>query len=387
MSFTIYDLIHQKIFPDTKLVAGHMGCHHEIRWVNLVEILDAPDSIQPEELLFTTGFDFQNEEKFQHLIPLLASHRVSGMVIQLGYYLDSVPAYMISRANDLYFPILTIPKNITFSEVLHTMMQILFSDTHTGWSDSDLKASYSFLEKNLIQDSCVISLDVPDQRVQVLLLEPVNYTRADIKSWHESLAQIRSFLQSNSSACLWTELPQHKHVFLTSHATDDCLSMLYALNIKFTLLSEQYGTNYYLGTEYVASSDSLYVWIDHAADALDTLRLIQARRGVCPYGSTKFIKVLGQLHRKDSSIVLDNQFLQQLLSYDKVNGTNYVQTLRIYLANSCNVTKTARQLFVHRHTLLKRLEKITEIGQVDLEDYYTRIYMSITLLFHDYFVY
>ena len=107
MSFTIYDLIHQKIFPDTKLVAGHMGCHHEIRWVNLVEILDAPDSIQPEELLFTTGFDFQNEEKFQHLIPLLASHRVSGMVIQLGYYLDSVPAYMISRANDLYFPILT----------------------------------------------------------------------------------------------------------------------------------------------------------------------------------------------------------------------------------------------------------------------------------------
>ena len=134
----------------------------------------------------------------------------------------------------------------------------------------------------------------------------------------------------------------------------------------------------------VAGKDVL---LEHAADALNTLHLVQARRGVCPYCNTKFIRMLGQLHRKDSSVVLDNQSLQLLLSYDKINNTNYVQTLRIYLANSCNVTQTARQLFVHRHTLLKRLEKICQIGQVDLDDYYTRVHMSITLLFHDYFVY
>ena len=163
--------------------------------------------------------------------------------------------------------------------------------------------------------------------------------------------------------------------------------MLYSLNIKFTLLSEQFGTNYYLGAEYINSLDNLYVMLEHASEALNTLRLIQARRGVCPYNNIKFIKMLGQLHRKDSSVVLDNQALQLLLNYDKINKSTYVQTLRVYLSNSCNVTQTASQLFVHRHTLLKRLAKIASIGGLDLEDYYTRVYMSIALLFHDYFIY
>ena len=387
MSFTVYDLVNQKIFPESKLIAGHKGCRNEIAWINLIEILDVPRTVQPEELLFTTGFGFQDETKFQNLIPLLAKHRVSGMVVQLGFYLDSIPAYMVAQANELDFPLLTLPQKITFSEILHTMMQILFSTHITCWSYSDLKSSFTFLQKSLSQVPDGISLDTPEQKVQVLLLEPVNYTRADISSWNDSLAQIRSFLQSNSTACFWMELPLHKRIFLTSHPANDCLSTLYALNIKLTLLSEQYGTNYYLGAEYINSLDSLYVMLEHAADALNTLHLVQARRGVCPYCNTKFIRMLGQLHRKDSSVVLDNQSLQLLLSYDKINNTNYVQTLRIYLANSCNVTQTARQLFVHRHTLLKRLEKICQIGQVDLDDYYTRVHMSITLLFHDYFVY
>ena len=51
------------------------------------------------------------------------------------------------------------------------------------------------------------------------------------------------------------------------------------------------------------------------------------------------------------------------------------------------MTQTARQLFLHRHTLIKRLAKISSIGNLNLDDYYTRIYMSVALLFHDYFVY
>jgi DNA-binding PucR family transcriptional regulator len=49
--------------------------------------------------------------------------------------------------------------------------------------------------------------------------------------------------------------------------------------------------------------------------------------------------------------------------------------------------QTARQLFLHRHTLINRLEKIEEISDLHLDDYYSRLYMSIALLLHDYFVY
>ena len=69
------------------------------------------------------------------------------------------------------------------------------------------------------------------------------------------------------------------------------------------------------------------------------------------------------------------------------NRSNYLQTLRVYLSNNCNMMQTARQLFLHRHTLINRLEKIEEISDLHLDDYYSRLYMSIALLLHDYFVY
>ena len=52
-----------------------------------------------------------------------------------------------------------------------------------------------------------------------------------------------------------------------------------------------------------------------------------------------------------------------------------------------SITQSAGYLYIHRHTLLKRLDKIREISGLNLEDWYTRLYMSINLLFHDYFIY
>ena len=97
--------------------------------------------------------------------------------------------------------------------------------------------------------------------------------------------------------------------------------------------------------------------------------------------------MLDTLHHNQRSVVLDNQPLQLLLNYDKINETNYTQTLRLYFAENCNVTRTAKRLYIHRHTLLNRLDKIRELSNLNLEDYYARIYMSIALLFHDYFAF
>ena len=65
----------------------------------------------------------------------------------------------------------------------------------------------------------------------------------------------------------------------------------------------------------------------------------------------------------------------------------YVHTLRSYLADNCNISRTAERLYIHRHTLMKRLDKIQELCGIDFNDYYARIYMSLALLFHDYFAF
>jgi PucR family transcriptional regulator, purine catabolism regulatory protein len=48
--------------------------------------------------------------------------------------------------------------------------------------------------------------------------------------------------------------------------------------------------------------------------------------------------------------------------YDQANGTQLVQTLAVFFKHDESLTKTAAELYAHRHTIRYRLEKIAEIS-------------------------
>ena len=60
--------------------------------------------------------------------------------------------------------------------------------------------------------------------------------------------------------------------------------------------------------------------------------------------------------------------LMSLIEHDKVSSTSYLETLRCFLENNTNVTKTASELYVHRSTLIERLARIRRELGVDLDD-------------------
>lgn len=388
MPLTVQDLLQQKIFSGITLAAGTKGIRNEILWVNIMEILDTPHSVQPGELLLTTGYGLDQEEQHKDFIPELAKRGVSGIAIQAGYYINNIPAYILNQADALDFPVLLVPKELTFSEFLHTMIRMVAPKAKIDWSAEVLEQIFSFMSTDIAKASGVIEAENEDACIQILLLEPINYARSKDAVWQKCLTEISSFIQSNSLYTSMHELPGHRWAFLTSYSSlSNFLSIFYRLNIRFALLSEEFGVNYYLGAEHLRQNDSVLAAISHAVEALTTLQMIRARRGVCFYGHIEILKMFGQIHWRESSIVLDNRHFQQLIQYDRANSSNYLQTLRVYLSNNCNVTQTARQLFLHRHTLINRLEKIEEISDLHLDDYYSRLYMSIALLLHDYFVY
>lgn len=57
-----------------------------------------------------------------------------------------------------------------------------------------------------------------------------------------------------------------------------------------------------------------------------------------------------------------------LIEHDAESSTSYIETLRCFLGNNMNVTKTASDLYVHRSTLLERLSRIRRELNVDLDD-------------------
>ncbi|MBR2310633.1 MAG: helix-turn-helix domain-containing protein [Oscillospiraceae bacterium] len=76
---------------------------------------------------------------------------------------------------------------------------------------------------------------------------------------------------------------------------------------------------------------------------------------------------------------LISRSILMLADYDREKGTEYVKTLDLYLRNEMSITKTAEALFIHRSSLMKRLDKIQRIIEDDLEDPAVRLYYRLCL--------
>lgn len=76
--------------------------------------------------------------------------------------------------------------------------------------------------------------------------------------------------------------------------------------------------------------------------------------------------------------------LQRLIDYDEEFKKDYVDTLRAYLRNNCNIAKTAAMLHFHRNTLLYQINRIQELLESDLTVWKIREQLLFALEYYDY---
>jgi hypothetical protein len=71
--------------------------------------------------------------------------------------------------------------------------------------------------------------------------------------------------------------------------------------------------------------------------------------------------------------------LRRLLAHDRESTTSYMQTLSVFLKHNMNVTHTAKALYIHRSTLIDRLERMKTLLSADLEDPDERLRIELVL--------
>ena len=76
--------------------------------------------------------------------------------------------------------------------------------------------------------------------------------------------------------------------------------------------------------------------------------------------------------------ILVHPALPVLREHDRATGSDLYETLRIYLENERSLVKTAKALFIHRNTLLYRLEKLHQLVELDLEDAELRLHLELS---------
>lgn len=87
--------------------------------------------------------------------------------------------------------------------------------------------------------------------------------------------------------------------------------------------------------------------------------------------------------REATTADVGHKAVARLLAYDNEHDSQLIGTLRAYLDCACSATAAAKRLFIHRTTMLYRLERIAEIGGLDLADPDARFHLDLTLRLMD----
>jgi purine catabolism regulator len=119
----VEDIIKFKGLDNLKIIAGEKGIN---RKVNTVSVMDAPDIynwLKGGEFLITTGYIMkENPYEIKELIIKIEKAGAAGLGIKLNRFIDALPTEVISIANELNFPIVSIPIKYSFADIINPIL-------------------------------------------------------------------------------------------------------------------------------------------------------------------------------------------------------------------------------------------------------------------------
>lgn len=119
MQLTVREALEISPLNRAKMLAGHRGLTNIVTSVNVMEVPDIIAWVHPRELLITTMYPLRDDiSKIETLIPQLAHKELAGLAIKPLRYIDTIPGMMIEDADRLGFPLLELPQDIAFIDII-----------------------------------------------------------------------------------------------------------------------------------------------------------------------------------------------------------------------------------------------------------------------------
>jgi DNA-binding PucR family transcriptional regulator len=69
-----------------------------------------------------------------------------------------------------------------------------------------------------------------------------------------------------------------------------------------------------------------------------------------------------------------------LMEHDRTRRSDLVRTLKTYFATGANASEAADRLFLHRNSMIYRLERIQKLTGLDLKDHRVALALQLGLL-------
>ncbi|TWT03637.1 PucR family transcriptional regulator [Planomicrobium sp. CPCC 101079] len=111
------------------VVAGAEGINRKISSIEVMEVPEVISWISEGILVMTAFYSIRDEpEKQIEVVQTLINKEAAGIVVKLGRFVDELPEQIIELANQHAFPVIVIPKDISYINVLTPLYERLYEE-------------------------------------------------------------------------------------------------------------------------------------------------------------------------------------------------------------------------------------------------------------------
>lgn len=112
-----------------EVITGRKGLLRKIVSIEVMEVPEVGNWASEGILMLTSFYSVKDDFKKQYdILKTLIEKRAAGMVVKLGRFLDYLPEEMIALAEKNSFPIISIPKNVSYINVVTPLYENLYEE-------------------------------------------------------------------------------------------------------------------------------------------------------------------------------------------------------------------------------------------------------------------
>jgi purine catabolism regulator len=123
VGITVREILKLPEFSGVPVVGGSAGLDRVVTNINVMEVPDILDWVREGDMLLTTGYAIKDNPDAQRmLLPTLASKGLAVLGMKPKRYIDAIPPHMIDAANELEVPLLELPREANFSDLISAVL-------------------------------------------------------------------------------------------------------------------------------------------------------------------------------------------------------------------------------------------------------------------------
>lgn len=386
MAITLRGLLDFVEKEELNILTGEDNLDRVVRWTHMVESLEISTFLEGQEVAFTTGAALKSEEDLFEMVKSIIDNQATGMIINIGPYIKEIPEKIIQYCQERHFPLMTAPWETHLAHIMQIFcLKITEADKENMELSSAVKNAIFFpnqeelyfqaLERYHYSPSwsyCVAVIEI---------LKGADYMEDDRRKRIQKY--VENQLSHRFKDVIIFELDKKILLVFSKITEDEVAEVLKGVvkNYQGMLIK---GEKSYVGIG--QSTKSMKCISKSYNQANGVLKLQKSRNQgeeVKTYSELGLYKLL--LTMDDQTIVREyyQEMLGVLMRYDETNEADYCKVLECYLNHSGSVKEAAEELFVHRNTINKKINKIEEITGFNLADLEVRVKFKIAFMIQE----